>query len=74
MDNRWEKVKFQFVKFRDTVIIKGYEQIMDMLDEDILKTQRLQFSPHKKQFENRILTKNKSLKLIGDVLEEWSKL
>jgi hypothetical protein len=42
---------------------------MDLIDQDILKTQRLQFSVYKKPFENRILMWNKSLKLMSDIIE-----
>ena len=43
------------------------------LDEHIVTTQSMQFSPFKKPFEDRILNWNNKLKIMSDVLEEWAK-
>ena len=44
-----------------------------MLDEHIVNTQAMQFSPFKKPFETEIIDWNEKLKLMSDVLEEWGK-
>lgn len=43
------------------------------LDEHIVNTQAMQFSPFKKPFEERIINWNNQLKTMSDVLEEWAK-
>lgn len=55
-------------------IIRGYDDITQILDEDIVSTQAMLFSPFKKPFEDRIIKWDLTLKNISDVLEEWSKL
>ncbi len=55
-------------------IIKGFDRIFDILDEDILKIQRLQFSIYKKHFEHEILQWGKNLSQMSDVCENWAKL
>ena len=56
-----------------TYLIRGYDEINNTLDEHILQTQAMQFSPFKKPFEEEIIEWNNSLKLMSDILEEWSK-
>ena len=75
MNKNWEHIVFELtpIKSNKVLIIKGFDRIFDMLDMDILKTQRLQFSIYKKHFENDILIRIKLLTVMSDVIEEWAK-
>ena len=44
-----------------------------MLDEHIVMTQAMQFSPFKKPFEGEIEEWNTKLMTVSDTLEEWVK-
>jgi len=44
------------------------------LDEDIVSTQAMLFSPFKAVFEKKIIAWDATLKNISDILEEWAKL
>jgi dynein heavy chain len=44
-----------------------------VVDEHMVNTQSMQFSPFKKPFEDQIMEWNNKLKIMSDVLEEWAK-
>ena len=69
----WENVKFTLSPYKNTYIIKGYDEIQVILDEHIINTQAMVFSPFKKPFEERIVEWDRILKRISDILEEWAK-
>ena len=74
MLGRWEEICFKFKPYKNTFIITGYDDITMVLDEDIVSTQAMLFSPFKKPFEERIIKWDASLKNISDIIEEWAKL
>jgi len=55
MKTIWEKVSFQFAEFKGGKIIRGYDDIQAVLDDHIINTQAMQFSPFKKPFEEEIV-------------------
>ncbi|CAK83095.1 unnamed protein product (macronuclear) [Paramecium tetraurelia] len=73
MLNAWENIKFQCVQYKNTFILKGFDEIQIVLDEHIINTSAMVFSPFKKFFEERISEWDKSLRKIQDILEEWAK-
>ncbi|KAK3247674.1 hypothetical protein CYMTET_42830 [Cymbomonas tetramitiformis] len=54
-----------------TYIIKVEEQITQMLDDHIVMTQAMSFSPFKKPFEDRITEWEMQLRLASEILDEW---
>lgn len=74
MKNVWAEMKFTTLSFKGSHILKGLDEIQATLDEHIMSTQSMQFSPYKKPFEADIVEWVAQLKLISDVLEEWCKL
>lgn len=56
METGWEEINFQLLTYKNTYIIRGYDDISQILDEHIVQTQSLLFSPYKKQFEERYLS------------------
>ncbi len=72
MQTIWEGINFQIIPYKTSSIIRGYDEIQIVLDEHIINTQAMQFSPYKKPFEEQIIEWNNSLKTMSDVLEEWA--
>lgn len=54
-----------------TYIMKVSDEIQQMLDDHLVLTQQISFSPYKAAFEERIDEWENKLKVIFDVLEEW---
>ena len=73
METKWQQINFQILAYKNSHIIRGYDEIQIILDEHIVNTQAMQFSPFKKPFEEKIIEWNNTLKTMSDVLEEWAK-
>ena len=69
----WDKLLFIIEPYKETgtYIMKGTDEIQQMLDDHLIVTQSLSFSPFKKQFEADIDEWEASLRLAQDILEEW---
>ena len=52
--------------------MKAAEEISQLLDDHIVMTQAMSFSPYKKPFENRIMNWESKLRMTQDVMEEWA--
>lgn len=68
MQKIWEGINFNLTTYKNTYLIRNYDDIQIVLDEHIVNTQSMQFSPFKKPFEERILNWNNKLKIMSDVL------
>lgn len=75
MQEDWAGVNFLTPQFKTTptYYISGFDEAMNMLDEHIVTTQAMQFSPFRGPFENDITAWNAKLLLVSDTLEEWVK-
>jgi dynein heavy chain len=64
MEGEWKSVKFDVLPYKQTgtFIIKASDEISQMLDDHIVMTQSMTFSPFKKAFEERISTWENKLK------------
>ncbi|OCT85694.1 dynein heavy chain 1, axonemal [Xenopus laevis] len=73
MENEWASVLFTILPYKETgtFILKSPEEASQLLDDHIVMTQSMSFSPFKKPFEERISTWEGKLRLTQDVLEEW---
>jgi len=70
----WGGISFHLKGYKEiSYIVIGMVDIQNVLDEHIVNTQAMQFSPFKKPFEDQIIDWNNKLKLMSDVLEEWMK-
>ena len=47
----WEDINFDIIEYKTSFIIRGVVEIQGILDEHIVNTQAMQFSPFKKPFE-----------------------
>ena len=56
MEGEWSSVVFEVIPYKETgtYIVKVAEEISQQLDDHIVMTQTMSFSPYKKPFEERI--------------------
>ena len=56
MEGEWSSVVFEVLPYKDTgtYIVKVAEEISQLLDDHIVMTQTMSFSPYQKPFEERI--------------------
>jgi len=75
MKKDWEAVEFKLKPFKNTgtYSVTGFDDAMAMLDEHIVLTQTMQFSPFKKPFEAEIEEWNASLLRVSECIDEWIK-
>ena len=73
MEQEWKPIRFEVLPYKQTgtYIIKASEEISQMLDDHIVATQSMSFSPFKKAFEERIAQWENKLKITQEVLDEW---
>ncbi|KAJ6667676.1 hypothetical protein lerEdw1_015997 [Lerista edwardsae] len=73
MEKEWESILFNVIPYKETetFILKSPDEASQLLDDHIVMTQSMSFSPFKKPFEDRINTWENKLKMTQDVLEEW---
>lgn len=73
MMSEWEHVSFEVNPYKETgtYILKVTEEINQQLDDHIVLTQAMSFSPYKKPFEERISVWENRLHVTQDVIDEW---
>ncbi|KAL7843672.1 hypothetical protein AOLI_G00251840 [Acnodon oligacanthus] len=73
MQHEWSSVMFEVLPYKETgtYILKSPDEASQLLDDHIVMTQSMSFSPYKKPFEERISTWESKLRMTQDVLEEW---
>ncbi|CAE8715743.1 unnamed protein product [Polarella glacialis] len=77
MQVAWEKVFFdcsEAYRTTETYILKGADEVMTILDEQIVVTQAMQFSPFNKPFKEEIDEWNEKLNYISECLDQWLKV
>ncbi|KAI7795154.1 dynein axonemal heavy chain 1 [Triplophysa rosa] len=73
MEEEWSTVMFEVMPYKETgtYILKSPDEASQLLDDHIVMTQSMTFSPYKKPFEERISKWESKLRMTQDVLEEW---
>jgi len=73
MQTEWEEILLDIHPYKDTgtYVLKGSDDIIQKLDDDMVMTNTMAFSPFKKPFEERLNRWEQTLKLITYVIEEW---
>lgn len=73
MQKEWETTEMELSSYKNTgtFIMKVSDEIMQMLDDHIVLTQQISFSPFKGPFENQIDDWQDKLRLTSEVIEEW---
>ena len=73
MVSEWDGIVLEVVEYRETetCVIRVDEAITQALDDHIVMTQAMSFSPFKKPFEAKILEWERTLGMTSEVLDEW---
>lgn len=73
MLKEWETTEMELTAYKNTgtFIMKVSDEIMQMLDDHIVLTQQISFSPFKGPFEKDIDDWQEKLRLTSEVIEEW---
>ena len=73
MEGEWKTVNLEIIAYKNTgtYIMRSADEVSQLLDDHIVMTQAMSFSPFKKPFEGRIATWESKLQITQDVLEEW---
>jgi dynein heavy chain len=75
MKEKWVDISFLLQPYKNvSYILLGFGEIQALIDEHLVNTQTMQFSPYRKPFEEELITWNNQLKLLSDILEEWIKV
>jgi len=75
MKLEWAGQDFTLPQFKSTTTcyITGFEDAVQILDEHIVTTQAMMFSPFKKPFEEEIEEWCSQLLLVSETLDEWTR-
>jgi dynein heavy chain len=73
MEHEWKPLKLDVVSYKTTgtSILRSTDDFSQLLDDHIVMTQAMSFSPFKKPFEARLVTWEGKLRVTQDVVEEW---
>ncbi|GAX80571.1 hypothetical protein CEUSTIGMA_g8008.t1 [Chlamydomonas eustigma] len=73
MQREWEGAEMAVLDYRETktYVIKVEESVTQTLDDHIVMTQSMVFSPYKKPFEERIIKWEQQLSLVSEILDQW---
>jgi dynein heavy chain len=72
MEAAWADVNLDLSEYKatGTYVLKGVDEIFQLLDDHIVMTQSMSFSPFKKPFEERITKWEEKLRLCQDIIDE----
>ena len=75
MKSEWREIIFDFSAYKDsgTFVLKGIEDTVMLLDDQIVKVQAMRGSPYAKAMEQVVIEWANKLIYMQDVLEEWLK-
>jgi len=73
MNKEWRTVMLDIEPYKSTgsYILKGAEDILTLLDDQLMKTQAMRGSPYIKVWENRAKKWESKLQLVSSIMEEW---
>eukprot|EP00040_Diaphanoeca_grandis_P037866 m.251032 g.251032 ORF g.251032 m.251032 type:complete len:4203 (+) comp33890_c0_seq2:91-12699(+) len=76
MEGAWKSIDLEVREYKTTgtYIVGGVDEATQLLDDHIVMTQALSFSPYKQHFESRITIWEHKLRTTQDVIEEWLKV
>ena len=73
MYKEWEGVELEILDYRETgtYILRGSEEMIQLIDDQITMTQAISFSPFKGVFEKEIDEWDDKLNIVSEVIDEW---
>eukprot|EP01012_Entosiphon_sulcatum_P032727 TRINITY_DN4157_c0_g1_i1.p1 TRINITY_DN4157_c0_g1~~TRINITY_DN4157_c0_g1_i1.p1 ORF type:complete len:4195 (-),score=848.52 TRINITY_DN4157_c0_g1_i1:38-11479(-) len=73
MQNEWKSVQFELAPHADTYMLKSVDDIQQLLDDHIIKTQTMLGSPYVKAIEQQVKAWETKLLRMQSILDEWLK-
>ena len=73
MEVFWQSVYFKFENFKDCYILQNIIEILDIIDDQLIKTETMLSSPNIKFIFNEVSKWKLTMKKIQDILENWQK-
>jgi len=76
MMKEWETIEFTFIMYRDnsTLILSAIDDIQQLLDDQIVKTQSMRASSYIKPFEAEVREWERKLLYSQETIDEWLKV
>ena len=76
MEAEWSSVRLSITPYRatSTYILKGVDELQNLLDDHVNMTQAMAYSAFKQPFADRIDAWSETLNTVSDVLDEWIKV
>jgi dynein heavy chain len=73
MQKEWAGINITFAPYRETgtYVFRGSDEIQQILDDHIVMTQAMSFSPFKKAHETRLKAWEVKLSSMSDIVEAW---
>ncbi|KAJ3087451.1 Dynein heavy chain 1, axonemal [Quaeritorhiza haematococci] len=73
MDTEWKNIALDILPYKDsgTFIMRASDEVLRLLDDHIVMTQSMSFSPFKKPFAERIALWESKLRTVQEVLDAW---
>ncbi|ETO31149.1 dynein heavy chain 8 [Reticulomyxa filosa] len=71
MATEWSKIKLDLKEYKSTYIVRGVDEIIQMLDDNIAKTQLMTNSPYIEPFKDRVIKWEKKLQMVSQVFDSW---
>jgi dynein heavy chain len=69
----WAPMKFEILPYRETgsFVLKGADDVQQLLDDNIVMTQAMGFSPFNKPHKARLDAWAEKLNLMSEIIEQW---
>ena len=73
MMKEWSQMEFEIVDYRTTgsYVLKGSDDVQQILDDNIVMTQAMSFSPFNKPHKERLEKWGTTLNLMTEIIEQW---
>lgn len=73
MEGEWKGYELSVKAYREsgTYVLGGWDETFQLLDDHIVMSQAMSFSPFKGPFEERLTNWEWGLKICSDILEQW---
>lgn len=71
MKHEWGEMQFELKEYKGTYLLRGLDEVLEKLDDHIVKTQTMSGSPYIEPFKHDIQKWEAKLKLISEVFDEW---